>query len=937
LTVISPRSTAPLWQRLLKNVGPNSTFGCVLAAEWDWPAIVDLNGKGKPQIVVPFVDVEHHVTGVELLDGASGASRWKRPLARIVNKLFPVQTYRVIAGPDLDGDGCRELFAASYNSREGRIDVDALSGADGRILWSNQQIKVFPNQPGVLLPMRWWQPGSDGWPLLVVGHRVGGNLSTSDAAATILAASTGQIEHELTNFGQPEVFDLNGDGLLDLLGVHMPMQEQTGGNGKLRAINGLPSAAWRLMGRDLQRAQDFNHDGYADLLSTHTGRDGAAISGRDASVLWRNAVFDQMWRSEVVARSLPDADIDGDGTSDLLFVSRSSGVSKTAQVIAASGRDGRKLWSSDLTVGDGFGTPNIDFPHLAGHILEKGKKPDVLVLYQQIRSNATLDSGPNRSRLARLSGSDGHVLWDEALDDYNYMQLGNQKIPFTTADLDGDGVNDIVFWLPTAQAGQQANMPSKRQAGAVAAEVAAALATRPLFELRAYSGRDGKLLWRRSGFFSDNGGLISTLGDIPAPVICQTNGGNPMVLVTDQGFVSNDPGSSGGKRAAPDGFRTEVLALDGRSGKPKWSWCGAPSRFTPLEHTGDWRTASPQLVRTAKGFAIAVSAFDRTLRDRHKPFSPFFPLSSSSQIVLLDLHGEVLQEIDNRSERMPASVGQRVWVHDLLGDGQDEMIWCDNRTVRAIRPGDKKILWESEEMPVFFCISDIQPAGKGYPATIVVVRGDRTVGLAGPTGKVRWRCDIVPGGSAAASGLLATDDPSGLPRIWTDNGYLAACYSTLPTDEHGHYLPSQSAPRKYDTALVDHRLLHPLPWNQPDGMQNFQEDWSGTWIVVMVVVIAVASIVGWWPGKMRRAAWLFGLWLIPSLTIMVVRLWLDARDFGPAEHYDWSRFWDFSIQDARSFMGILGAVVQVWWLVRIVWWCVRWIRARLSRARNAPA
>ena len=84
-----------------------------------------------------------------------------------------------------------------------------------------------------------------------------------------------------------------------------------------------------------------------------------------------------------------------------------------------------------------------------------------------------------------------------------------------------------------------------------------------------------------------------------------------------------------------------------------------------------------------------------------------------------------------------------------------------------------------------------------------------------------------------------------------------------------------------------------------------QEDWSGTWIVVLIAILAIASIVGWWPGKMRRAAWLFGLWLVPWLTIEVVRLWLDARDFGPAEHFDWSNFWDFSIQDARMLMGIL--------------------------------
>ena len=181
LTVLSPRTAAPLWERPLDNVDPIGFLGRVVTSDWDWPLIVDLDGKEKTAIVVPFVDYKSHASGVELLDGGSGESRWKRPLARISQNWQP-ETYRVVAGPDLDGDGRRELFAASYDPRSGRVYVDALSGATGRILWSNQQIAAFPNQPGVLLPLRWWQPGSDGWPLLVVGQRNGADWARRTAA-----------------------------------------------------------------------------------------------------------------------------------------------------------------------------------------------------------------------------------------------------------------------------------------------------------------------------------------------------------------------------------------------------------------------------------------------------------------------------------------------------------------------------------------------------------------------------------------------------------------------------------------------------------------------------------------------------------------------------------------------------------------------------------
>jgi hypothetical protein len=129
-------------------MNPTGFLGRLVSTDWDWPAIVDLDGKEKTAIVVPFVDYAGHASGLELLDGNTGESRWKRPLARIEENWQPPQTYRVVAGPDLDGDGRRELFAASYDPNSGRVYVDALSGASGRILWSNQQIVAFPNQPG---------------------------------------------------------------------------------------------------------------------------------------------------------------------------------------------------------------------------------------------------------------------------------------------------------------------------------------------------------------------------------------------------------------------------------------------------------------------------------------------------------------------------------------------------------------------------------------------------------------------------------------------------------------------------------------------------------------------------------------------------------------------------------------------------------------------
>src|SRR5205807_7385333 len=108
-----------------------------------------------------------------------------------------------------------------------------------------------------------------------------------------------------------------------------------------------------------------------------------------------------------------------------------------------------------------------------------------------------------------------------------------------------------------------------------------------------------KLLWRRPGFETIKTSWGGWLGDVPVPMICDPKSdGHPMVFIADQVLP---PGG------AP-GLRTEVLALDGKSGKLEWSWHGGDASQSiyigPLEAAQSWRDASPQLVRTAAGPAL---------------------------------------------------------------------------------------------------------------------------------------------------------------------------------------------------------------------------------------------------------------------------------------------------------------------------------------------
>ena len=146
--------------------------------------------------------------------------------------------------------------------------------------------------------------------------------------------------------------------------------------------------------------------------------------------------------------------------------------------------------------------------------------------------------------------------------------------------------------------------------------------------------------------------------------------------------------------------------------------------------------------------------------------------------------------------------------------------------------------------------------------------------------------------------------------------YAQTRHAAIATDDHGRYLPSEPAPRAYDTELVDRRLLHPLPWNRSYGVQDFQEDWSGTLIVARSSLPRSrrASSAGGRDG--RRAAWLFGLWFIPAIAVETMRFVLDSCD-GFDQHFDWSC--QVSINEWRILIGILLQIIIAWWLVRLAW------------------
>src|SRR5262249_33139141 len=82
LTAVSP-DTGTVWQHPVTQTGMTSGRP---SPEFTWPVVADLDGDGRPEVVVPYSNGhegwDHGWVGVEVLDGATGQSRWRRRLAR---------------------------------------------------------------------------------------------------------------------------------------------------------------------------------------------------------------------------------------------------------------------------------------------------------------------------------------------------------------------------------------------------------------------------------------------------------------------------------------------------------------------------------------------------------------------------------------------------------------------------------------------------------------------------------------------------------------------------------------------------------------------------------------------------------------------------------------------------------------------------------------
>jgi hypothetical protein len=828
LSALSLATRGQLWARPVQPADPYQRLdsaGRVLESPPEWPLLVNLDGDGKTQIVVPWGETQGSPrwAGIEVLNGADGTPRWRRQLRKTrQGQVEPVESF--ISGPDLDGDGRRELFVASVGRdfpADNLLVVEALSGADGRTLWWWSH-PVANNSNARVGRLCWWQAGRDG------RDHLGVPVLDGETGTFLLTGGTGRLASFLTAVDDPRTADLDGDGLLDLYYTH---------GGKLHALRGTPQRLWQRLGKG-EPARDFTGDGVADLLDVQ-GTQLHVISGGDGRVFWQTTID-----GEPVVPTLPEGSAGRPGLPDLFIHSPSQGgnfVTSSGSVRlplqALSVKERRVLW----TAGDVPLPPGKDNRASATTGLPQylapgpGGKPGVVLPYRLnldvFRDRETYEKKWQWVR-AVLDAETGRFDWTAPLVDAtgNFYTQEPTGLP-PVADLDGDGVPDLVVAVPVAQAQPPVTFA---------------------VEVRAYSGRDGRLLWPPhllSMRLSPTTGLLAMP---PGPVVGDLDGdGRPTVIVLDD--VRQEQ-------------RVEVLALDGRDGSVRWRWSG------PCGPNPGFRPRLPPLlvnVEGGKSRTVCLSLANAS--------------GNTKDVILLGADGRVL---DRAAYPCPFAAGLdsgvRLWAQDLDGDGKEELLSFvreDNGRgwkLRATRGGTRQVSWDwPEHWADTLDLVDIQPTAQGpggrRPATVVVRTREALVGLSGPTGKPRWRVQA-PGGDAR---ILAAADPQDAPRAVLhpaarDSGPaldLTICESAQPLE--AGFREAATAPLSYPLRSDDPRLVRPLPREPPAILQPPLNTWwriALLWLLVVaaaLVELVVPGLLVLWAARRRswRLAVLPVLWV----------------------------------------------------------------------------
>ncbi|MFO0906504.1 MAG: protein kinase [Pirellulales bacterium] len=919
ISVYSPKLQKTLWTTSLDSRFPQRES--FLRESADWPVVADLDGDGASEVIAPHVNsfgvspnLEIPWGSLVVLDGKNGGIRFE---SRIVD--CDQQINRFLVGPDVDGDGHRDLFVASLSEYPLMLHIDCLSGRNGATLWT----RPHSFHDGIdfstyhLAAISWWNASEDGWPQLIV--TVQAESSNPNQSETFLAsAADGRLLHHRTNVARCDAIDVDRDGIDDLV-AYVPTNFASPENGgMLDCLRGVAGEPWNRLGFVGVPADDFNRDGFLDLLATAGAYGIQARCGKTGKGLWQ-AQFPgaPSWLPYALARpphlehSRGDidpslADLDGDGVGDVFaWHSRQMG-SSIAPFVILSGRTGRTIWEADQFPARASG--GIQGWRLAD--LERDGRPELLVAfasdfdYDQWRMMTS--SADLQWWLAVFDAPSGRLRWKTPLSlpygssaptsqNPAAQNLSGQSFPIYSqdqsfdmlhlADLDGDGVDDVVS-LTIGESGDQ-------------------------FELKALRGSDGASLWKHP--LPPSSEMQNALFHHLAPRLIDVDGDRRLEIALVQFEPLNEPGTN---RVVP-----VWKLLDGATGKVRTTFSLSPIAKHHAAHVLGDRTMMSDLavVRVGDGRqAVAASMVGEpsgalcVWNGVGPPqIIPLPQLASAPRLHPIDLDEDGLDEVAVRVDR-------QAWIVDPR---------------RASQP-----LWRSPDelgpLAQVLAARRVSEANGRQRWELAALRepGDNTVlGIEAPTGRVVWSCPGPLLREAQGNMLLRrieplNQDPNALPHYLFQAEQLAICRQAALVDagvirDVALRTPAVRAFPK--SPRRDSRWGRYLPWHIDSG--NMGEVFQILFAAALLSLLLVVAPLAYLQRLVRRGRWSLRSMFIPPLFVGVMFLVSTVRpplgvlpsgEVAPGPGLRW-------------FIALVAAPAVIFGLRLLIWSC-RWQWKRVA-------
>ena len=698
-----------VWTRQLQACWP-TTHGLV-SPDPRWPLVRDVDGDGQHEVVAA---TGSSFTGggnwnitpwgeVTVFNGSDGDARWK---SKVLNK--DQQLSHIEVGPDIDGDGHRDVFTAAIWGRNGEIWVDALSGANGETLWSRSQHNPqFGDRTRDQITDILFRRRDRGEPdelIVLTGPTNYGNYEECLAVAFDVRRGvvTGTMSHSPTRM---HCVDLDQDGPQETIAYYSAdYRRGLGIGGDLHISRGHAGERWSQVGAQPTVVGDLNGDGVRDLVTAYGSAGRRAISGLDGRVLWERelrhvlgmvALSGNQHRILSIGDPATETpDIDGDGRTDLVFAAYPNHQQSATCLFAVSGATGRPLWALEETVRIARSTPILQ----ARDLDNNGRQEIIMATWCDwgvVRQPGMASPRQGQLWLAVVDGKSGRLRWRKPLEPAasNFGQIQKQaRLLPAYGDFNGDGVEDIL----TSSLGDSELNPC---------------------QWTAFDGKTGEVLFTKKyrGNVRHN-----HLRSVPPPAVGDLDGDGLAEAV----FLQLEPAPS-------RSFAESVATLEATNGAGDaiWSWTAKTDRQHGVVHyKDDWyrNGIRPQLIRGPKNKLLVNLMLNK-------------PSDNRTELLLLDHEGQLIAQ-----KKLEGKVNYSTlttWPCDTNGDGVDELLaFDDRRTLQCLAVGDEpKTLWSfslksSNHVRVINVASDSSRVAlmEGYDNNDVYVIDTKT-------GKMLWR------------------------------------------------------------------------------------------------------------------------------------------------------------------------------------------------------